>query len=219
MATLRQFSEEFYCPEIVPRRSELTGLFKDLSTILEREITMRLFDANRTMTSLASEEVRTVIVDGVPKTVFERCLRPRMEGKACTITSLPKLLEVLPDHAIVRRHPKEDFCLVLPLMVSTDAISNEQLSAVSPIAPATPSFDCSKSELFVTIGSAPFLTTTSRSSVHTLALEDTSTGTTTRESTSRRLAFISLLRTTQRRRWSWWAFTKETWDARLSQTS
>ena len=55
MATLRQFSEEFYCPEIVPRRSELTGLFKDLSINLEREITMRLFDANRTMTSLASE--------------------------------------------------------------------------------------------------------------------------------------------------------------------
>ena len=52
--------------KILPRRS-------NLCTNLEREITMRLFNANRIMTSLASKEVKTVIVDGVHKTVFEKC--------------------------------------------------------------------------------------------------------------------------------------------------
>ena len=49
---------------------------------------MRLFHTNRTMTSLESKEVRTVIVDGVNKTVFEKCLCLGREGTTCTFVCL-----------------------------------------------------------------------------------------------------------------------------------
>ena len=66
MATLRQFTEGFYssghqkCP-----RLQLECLFGNLLEDLERQVTVKLFDANRTLTSPNAEHRRTIDLDHI----------------------------------------------------------------------------------------------------------------------------------------------------------
>ena len=140
MSTFRQFTEGYYSASFSPR-SGTARLFTDLLDELERQITMKIFDANRTLTSLNSELRRTVVIDGVHSSVFQEALEPRVGGTARTVTALDDLTSIVPPHSLVRKHPRGDFCLVLPLMVAKKTIQPGPLADLS-VAAATPDFQC-----------------------------------------------------------------------------
>ena len=154
MSTFRQFTEGYYSASFSPR-SGTARLFTDLLDELERQITMKIFDANRTLTSLNSELRRTVVIDGVHSSVFQEALEPRVGGTARTVTALDDLTSIVPPHSLVRKHPRGDFCLVLPLMVAKKTIQPGPLADL-PVAAATPDFQCHEGEIFVVLRRAPF---------------------------------------------------------------
>ena len=159
MATLRQFTEGFYSSGQQKRpRLQLECLFGDLLEDLERQITVKLFDANRTLTSLTAEHRRTIDLDHIHAQVFEAGLRGKMKGNPRSINLLSSLVEVLPSHSIVRRHPRGDFCVIAPVMVCSHTIKEESFDAlpVSASTSSTPHFSCEKGELFVPLRAASF---------------------------------------------------------------
>lgn len=105
MSTLCQFTEGFFFDglELPPRRTQ-DRIFLDLVDDVERRITIKLFDANRTLRSLVSENRRTVEVDSVHQTLFDYTLAPLLGGRhAVTVRTLDHPASLLPVHALVRR--------------------------------------------------------------------------------------------------------------------
>ena len=149
MATLHQFTEGFYSGASLPKRSRVDSFFRDSLEELERQITVKIFDANRTLTSLTAEHRRTVEIDGIHTFTFEAALLEKMRGKDTTVNTLSALVKVLPAHSIVRRHPKGDFCVIAPVMMSNKTLSHDYLASLSDSALWTPEFSCEEGELFV----------------------------------------------------------------------
>ena len=96
MATLRQFTEGFYSSSArLPKHAGASRqFFLDFLEELERQITVKIFDANRTLTGLTSEHRRTVEIENVHTLTFEAALLDKMKGKNVTVNMLSTLVEV-----------------------------------------------------------------------------------------------------------------------------
>lgn len=152
MATLRQFTEGYYQDGLQhPSSAAERGIVTDLVEDLERRMTVKLFDANRTLTSMVAEARQTVEIDCIHEEVFRQTIGRRIgDRRAATVNTLDHLVSILPAHALVRRHPKLDFCLIAPVMRCKHPISNGVFSALSaPLQPETPDFRCDPGELFL----------------------------------------------------------------------
>ena len=111
MTTLRQFTEGFYTGS-KPKRARLECVFSDMLEELERQVTVKLFNANRTLTRLTAEHCRTIEVDNIHVDIFECRLLEKMKRRNRTVNLLSALVEVLPAHSIICRHPHGQQCNV-----------------------------------------------------------------------------------------------------------
>ena len=146
------FTEGFYTGS-KPKRARLECVFSDMLEELERQVTVKLFDANRTLTHLTAEHRRTIEVDNIHVDIFECGLLEKMKGRNRTVNLLSALVEVLPAHSIIRRLPKGDFCIIAPVMICNTTLKETTFENLE--LPSTPHFACEKGELFVPLRTSP----------------------------------------------------------------
>ena len=160
MASGRQLSDGFYLRRSLalmdPSADDLICFLNNMLLDFERRLCTKLFDVNRTLTALSSEARRSVVVEHVPELIFERAIKESLGGrKEMTVRTVEQLLQVVPAHALVRKHYSGDFCIMLPLLRCVNFIPAEALQNL-PLPPFTPNFSAGKQEVFVAIGPAPF---------------------------------------------------------------
>ena len=80
------------------------------------------------------------MVEHVSELIFERAIKESLGGrKEMTVRTVEQLLQVVPAHALVRKHYSGDFCIMLPLLRCVNFIPAEALQNL-PLPPFTPLF-------------------------------------------------------------------------------
>ena len=159
MSSSRQLSDGFYLERSQscarPSTKCLLSFLDNLLLDFERRLTIKIFDLNRTLTSLSSEDRRTALVDNVPVLVFERAFGGTLKASGKVARTVKELLNLMPVHSLVRKHYAGDFTLVLPILRCNTAFT-EEAAAQLPTKPFSPNFFGSVDELFVALRPAPF---------------------------------------------------------------
>ena len=109
MASGRQLSDGFYLRRSLalmdPSADDLICFLNNMLLDFERRLCTKLFDVNGPLTALSSEARRYVVVDHVPELIFERAIKESLGGrKEMTVRTVEQLLQVVPAHALVRKH-------------------------------------------------------------------------------------------------------------------
>ena len=161
MASLRQVVEGGIDSE--------SQLDVDSAMELEGRLSVKLSDANRTLTSLTSVWRRTRFRGQHPQVDLRQVFAPqngwnkiyglhRRRDYSCTkftACTVEETIRVLPSHSIVRLHHAGDFCLIVALLISEFDFAHHDLAHL-PEQVSTPNFSCSKGELFIPRCMSPF---------------------------------------------------------------
>lgn len=139
-----------------PPPKQLARLFDNLLLDFERRLTAKIYDANRTVTALASEVKHSVVVENVPELVFELGMKDAMGGRReAVVRTVEELIDIVPAHSLVRKHYAGDFCVCVPLLRCINTLPAQALQDL-PTPPFSPNFDAQPQEIFVALKPAPF---------------------------------------------------------------